>query len=131
MKIEGADPYDVLGLFSSATQSDIKKKYYKLAKELHPDVNQGDQGKAREFQQIVEAYEVLGDSERKKAFDLKYPDVLLFNVNPEHLQEHKSSPEMLEKTGHSIEMFGVTATLQQWSLMIAGLWFILIVVWLL
>lgn len=131
MKIEGPDPYDVFGLSSSASQSDIKRKYYKLAKALHPDVNQGDQNKAKRFQQIVEAYEVLGNSEKKKAYDRKYPDVLLFDVNPEHLKEHRSPTENIGKMEHEIEMFGFRATLQQWICMVSALWLILIVAWLL
>lgn len=57
--------YEVLGLTRDASESDIKKAYRKLAKQHHPDVN----GNEEKFKQISEAYEVLGDSQKKFQYD--------------------------------------------------------------
>lgn len=54
--------YDILGLPTSATQKDIKKAYFKLAKEYHPDVNPTPEAKKR-FIEINKAYEVLSKPE--------------------------------------------------------------------
>ncbi len=59
------DYYDVLGIDKSASQSDIKKAYRKKAKQYHPDKN-GDEEK---FKEITEAYEVLGDENKRSNYD--------------------------------------------------------------
>ena len=63
------DYYDVLGVPKGAPESDIKKAYRKLARKLHPDVNPGDSSAQKKFQEVQEAYEVLQDSEKRKAYD--------------------------------------------------------------
>ena len=60
-----SDYYEVLGLKKEASESDIKKAYRKLAKQHHPDVN-GDEEK---FKKVSEAYEVLGDPQKKQQYD--------------------------------------------------------------
>ena len=62
------DHYDVLGVSKSASQADIKKAYYKLAKELHPDVNKED-GATEKFAELQDAYDTLSDPEKKQAYD--------------------------------------------------------------
>lgn len=54
------DYYSILGVDRNASQSDVKKAYFKKAKEFHPDVNKSD-GAKEKFAEINEAYEVLGD----------------------------------------------------------------------
>ena len=54
------DYYKTLGVTKSASQSDIKKAYRKLARKYHPDVNPNDSEAERMFKQINEANEVLG-----------------------------------------------------------------------
>lgn len=63
------DYYKVLGLDRSATQSDIRKAYRRLAKQYHPDVNKQDPHAQERFQEINEANEVLGDPEKRKKYD--------------------------------------------------------------
>eukprot|EP01054_Gregarina_sp_Poly1_P010941 Gregarina_sp_Poly_1__10940@NODE_85_length_15275_cov_135_187336_g73_i0_p2_GENE_NODE_85_length_15275_cov_135_187336_g73_i0NODE_85_length_15275_cov_135_187336_g73_i0_p2_ORF_typecomplete_len596_score117_59DnaJX/PF14308_6/1_9e36DnaJ/PF00226_31/6_5e25DnaJ/PF00226_31/4_2e03DnaJ/PF00226_31/7_3e03DnaJ/PF00226_31/6_9e03ATG_C/PF09333_11/2_4e12ATG_C/PF09333_11/4_9e03Pam16/PF03656_13/0_0041Pam16/PF03656_13/3_4e02Pam16/PF03656_13/1_3e02VPS13_C/PF16909_5/0_028Sporozoite_P67/PF05642_11/8_NODE_85_length_15275_co len=62
--------YDILGVPSDATQVQIRKAYYKLAKECHPDKHGGDLEMKEKFQKVGEAYQVLGDPERREQYDL-------------------------------------------------------------
>ncbi|KAI8092629.1 DnaJ domain-containing protein [Halteromyces radiatus] len=62
------DPYKILGISKSASQNDIKKAYYALAKKYHPDTNK--EKNAREkFTQVQEAYEMLSDEQKRAQFD--------------------------------------------------------------
>jgi len=63
------DYYAVLGVPASATQDEIKKQYRKLAAKHHPDKNQSDPKAAERFKEISEAYQVLGDAEKRKQYD--------------------------------------------------------------
>ncbi|SDL57746.1 molecular chaperone DnaJ [Nonomuraea maritima] len=63
------DYYAVLGVPKSATADEIKKAYRKLARQYHPDSNQGDPTKEAKFKEVSEAYDVLSDSKRRKEYD--------------------------------------------------------------
>ena len=63
------DLYDTLGVDKSASQSDIKKAYYKLAKELHPDANRDDPDASKKFAEVAEAYDTLGTEEKRRDYD--------------------------------------------------------------
>ncbi|OZC09568.1 putative chaperone protein DnaJ [Onchocerca flexuosa] len=62
------DYYEILGLKKGASAKDIKKAYYKLAKQYHPDVNKSKDANAR-FQEVSEAYEVLSDDQKRAQYD--------------------------------------------------------------
>lgn len=62
------DYYETLGVEKSDDRKTIKKAYRKLAREYHPDVNH-DPGAEDKFKEIAEAYEVLGDEEKREQYD--------------------------------------------------------------
>src|SRR5215212_1724728 len=64
-----ADYYDTLGVKKGASEEEIKKAYRKLARQWHPDANQGDAQAEERFKQIQEAYSVLSDAEKRKQYD--------------------------------------------------------------
>jgi molecular chaperone DnaJ len=63
------DYYDVLGVARDASDTEIKKAFRRLARELHPDVNSHDPGAEDKFKEAAEAYEVLSDPERRATYD--------------------------------------------------------------
>src|SRR5687767_10209296 len=66
---QNKDFYAILGVSASASQDDIKKHYRKLASKHHPDKNPNDPKAAERFKEISEAYQVLGDAEKRKQYD--------------------------------------------------------------
>lgn len=67
--MEYKDYYESLGIAKDASQEEIKKAYRKLAKKYHPDLNPDNKEAQERFKQINEAYEVLGDEEKRKKYD--------------------------------------------------------------
>jgi DnaJ-class molecular chaperone len=67
--MEFKDYYATLGVPKTATEKEIKQAFRKLARKYHPDVNPGDQASESRFKSINEAYEVLGDAEKRKKYD--------------------------------------------------------------
>src|SRR5262249_34694216 len=63
------DYYSTLGVAKTATEKEIKQAFRKLARKHHPDVNPGDKAAESKFKEINEAYEVLGDSQKRKKYD--------------------------------------------------------------
>src|SRR3954469_5402675 len=63
------DYYAVLGVPAGATQDELKKQYRKLAAKHHPDKNPNDPKAADKFKSISEAYQTLGDAEKRKQYD--------------------------------------------------------------
>ena len=61
--------YEILGVSSSASQEEIKKSYRKMAMKYHPDRNQGDKEAEEKFKSAAEAYEILGDQEKRQIYD--------------------------------------------------------------
>src|SRR6202023_1241852 len=63
------DPYEVLGVSRGATAAEIKRAFRRLAKKLHPDANKHDPKAAARFAELNAAHEILGDADKRKAFD--------------------------------------------------------------
>ncbi|HHT9118086.1 MAG TPA: molecular chaperone DnaJ [Candidatus Hypogeohydataceae bacterium YC38] len=70
MAWEDEDYYRILEIERNASQEDIKKAYRKQALKYHPDRNPGDKQSEQRFKKAAEAYEILGDPEKKKQYDL-------------------------------------------------------------
>lgn len=63
------DPYQLLGVAKTASESEIRSAYRKLAKELHPDLNPGDKTAEERFKKVSAAYGLLSDAEQRARFD--------------------------------------------------------------
>ena len=63
------NPYQVLGLTSSASDSEIRAAFRKLAKQYHPDRNAGNKAAEETFKEVSAAFEILGDKEKRRKFD--------------------------------------------------------------
>lgn len=68
-KSQRKDYYKILGLTKSATDSEIKKAYRKLALQYHPDKNDGDAKAEAKFKEVGEAYAILSDPQKKSRYD--------------------------------------------------------------
>ncbi|MEX1239614.1 MAG: DnaJ domain-containing protein [Cyclobacteriaceae bacterium] len=80
------DYYSILGVQPSASESDIKKAFRKLAVRYHPDKNPSAEAKGR-FQEINEAYDVLGDPEKRVIYDSRLANPfaeILNDTTPKH-----------------------------------------------
>lgn len=82
--MEFKDYYKILGVARDASQDDIKRAYRKLARKYHPDVSKEPEAEAR-FKEVAEAYEVLKDPEKRKAYDR-------FGANWKEGQEFRPPP---------------------------------------
>ena len=67
--MEFKDYYATLGVTKTSTDKEIKQAYRKLARKHHPDVNPGDKAAEAKFKEINEAYEVLGDPDKRRKYD--------------------------------------------------------------
>lgn len=68
-RLSKKDYYDILGVNKTASQGEIKKAYYKLAKEHHPDANRGNPDATKKFAEIAEAYDTLSSEEKRQNYD--------------------------------------------------------------
>ena len=67
--MEFKDYYATLGVAKGATEKDVKQAFRKMARKYHPDVNPGDKSSEARFKEINEAYEVIGDPEKRRKYD--------------------------------------------------------------
>ena len=69
MAVKFRDYYETLGVARTASDDEIKKAHRKLARKYHPDLNPNNKPSEEKFKEIQEAYEVLGDPEKRKKYD--------------------------------------------------------------
>ncbi|CAB4930856.1 unannotated protein [freshwater metagenome] len=69
MASDPRDPYEVLGVPRDADETQVKKAFRRLARELHPDVNAHDPQAEEKFKEAAEAYEILSNPERRETYD--------------------------------------------------------------
>jgi DnaJ-class molecular chaperone len=91
------NPYEVLGVASTASATDIQKAYRKLAKKLHPDLNPGDKAAEEKFKEVAGAYDLLSDGEKRKRFDAGEIDA----TGAERPQHHFYRDFATSDEGHS------------------------------
>ena len=94
MPLNYKDYYKVLGVPKGTPEKDIKSAYRKLARKWHPDANPNNQKEAEEkFKEIQEAYEVLGDSEKRKKYDVLGSDWQRAAQQAEQQRRYRSQQE--------------------------------------
>src|SRR6187402_3551031 len=69
MAVKFRDYYETLGVARTASEDEIKKAHRKLARKYHPDLNPNNKQSEDKFKEIQEAYEVLGDPEKRSKYD--------------------------------------------------------------
>ena len=76
MATTSQDFYSILGVSKTADQKELKKAYRRLARKYHPDLHPGEKkaGMEKKFQELNEAYEVLGDEASRKKYDQYGPN---------------------------------------------------------
>ena len=65
------DYYGILGVSPDASQEEIKRAYRSLAKQYHPDTNHGNPASEEKLKEINEAYDILGDKEKRRLYDFQ------------------------------------------------------------
>ena len=93
------DLYAVLGLRSSASQDEVKRAYRKLARKLHPDVNPGNAEAESRFKEISAAFEVLGDSQKRKLYDEFGEDAQRSGFDPEKARAYQQWQQRAQASG--------------------------------
>src|SRR6185436_6149174 len=63
------DYYEILGVPKTATADEIKKAHRKLVRQHHPDVNKNNKSAEEKFKEVQEAYDILSDDSKRKAYD--------------------------------------------------------------
>ena len=82
------DFYKILGVSKDTSEEKIKKAYRKLARKWHPDINPGNKEAEKKFKEISEAYDCIGNKEKKALYDEFGADGLQAGFDPEKARQH-------------------------------------------
>src|SRR5512139_386783 len=83
------DFYEILGINKTASEEEIKKAYRKLARKWHPDVNPGRKEAEQKFKEISQAYDCLGNKEKRKLYDEFVAEGLQSGFDAEKARQYK------------------------------------------
>lgn len=100
------NPYEVLGLTTSATQDEIKKAYRGLVKKFHPDLNPNNKAAEDRFKEISHAYETIGTAEDRAKFDRGETDEQLHQKYQQQQQNQKRYYNTQQSGGKYSDAFG-------------------------
>mmetsp|Transcript_4137 Transcript_4137/g.8967 ORF Transcript_4137/g.8967 Transcript_4137/m.8967 type:complete len:297 (-) Transcript_4137:537-1427(-) len=100
------DLYEILEVSRSASQNEIKKAYFNLAKRYHPDLNPNDPNAQKMFHRIAAAYEVLGDSEKRHVYDM---------TGHHDNQQHFNQGNQYQATGNPVDDFADQVFQKVWQ----------------
>ena len=89
--MEYKDYYKILGISKNASSDQIKKEYRKLARKYHPDVSK-DPDAEKKFKEVAEAYEVLKDPEKRKAYDQYGANWKAGKEQEQYQQQYQQAP---------------------------------------
>ncbi|WP_296381550.1 J domain-containing protein [Winogradskyella sp.] len=93
------DFYKILGVSKTASVSDIKKAYRKLARKYHPDLNPNDKEAEQKFKEVNEANEVLSNSENRKKYDE-------YGEHWQHAEEYEKAKQQEQYQGSTGNQYG-------------------------
>ena len=93
------DYYEILGVPKTADRNEIKKNYRKLARKWHPDINPGNKDAEQRFKEISQAYDVLGDDEKRKLYDEFGEEALRAGFDAEQARKYKEWGAFRQGTG--------------------------------
>ena len=82
------DFYKILGVSKDASEADIKKAYRKLARKWHPDINPGNSEAEKKFKEISQAYDCLGNKEKRALYDEFGEDSLQSGFDAEKARQY-------------------------------------------
>lgn len=100
------DYYQILGVNEQAADDQIKQAYRKLAKQYHPDLHPGDAKAEARFKDLVEAYETLGNREKRKAYDQKRKKASEVRAKKTRTQTNTSEMDIQNFAKHMESYFG-------------------------
>lgn len=101
------DYYELLGVERTADEKEIKKAYRKLAHKYHPDTNQDDKGAEERFKEISEAYAVLSNKEKRKAYDQFGYDRFRQTYSTEDIFGQGNAEDIFSEFGLGGDLFSV------------------------
>ena len=109
------DFYSILGVSKTSSQEEIKKAYRKLARKWHPDLNPGNQEAEQKFKDIAQAYEALGNKEKRKLYDEFGEESLRSGFDAEKAREYKNWGSGFEQQAGGRASYGGGAGFGQYT----------------